>query len=75
MDGLGWPSRAMASSKRTVALMDSTKFGLSALLSVAPLEELDALIADDGLPRETIEAYEAAGVNLVVAPTGLTATA
>jgi DeoR/GlpR family transcriptional regulator of sugar metabolism len=69
---------AMASSKRTVALIDSTKFGLSALLSIARLEELDAVIVDDGLARETIDAYAAAGVNLIVAPrrtTALTATA
>ena len=69
---------AMASSKRTVALIDSTKFGLSALLSIARLEDLDAVIVDDGLPRETVDAYEAAGVRLIVAPlrtTALTATA
>lgn len=59
---------AMASSKRTVALIDSTKFGLSALLSIARLEDLDAVIVDDGLAPETAEAYEAAGVNLIVAP-------
>ena len=59
---------AMASSKRTVALIDSTKFGLSALLSIARLEELDAVVVDDGLPRETADAYEAAGVNLILAP-------
>jgi DeoR family fructose operon transcriptional repressor len=59
---------AMASSKRTVALIDSTKFGLSALLSIARLEELDAVVVDDGLPSETAEAYEAAGVKLTIAP-------
>ena len=58
---------AMASSQRTVASIDSTKVGLSALLTIAPLEELDALIVDDGMPRETARAYEAAGVNLIVA--------
>jgi DeoR/GlpR family transcriptional regulator of sugar metabolism len=58
---------AAASSKRTIALIDSTKFGLSALLSIARLEELDAVIVDDGLPRETIDAYVEAGVNLIVA--------
>ena len=59
---------AMASSRRTVALIDSTKFGLSALLSIARLEELDAVIVDDGLPAETAEAYRAAGVGLILAP-------
>jgi len=66
---------AMASSKRTFALIDSTKFGLSALLSIARLDELDAVIVDDGLPHETIDAYVAAGVNLIVAPRRTTAAA
>ena len=47
--------------------VDSSKFGLSALLAIARPDELDALVVDDGLPRETIDAYEAAGVNLVLA--------
>jgi DeoR family fructose operon transcriptional repressor len=58
---------ASASSAKTVGLIDSSKFGLSALLSIARPDELDALVVDSGLPRETIDAYEAAGVNLVLA--------
>lgn len=64
---------AMASSQRTVASIDSTKFGLSALLTIARLEELEALIVDDGLPAETAREYEAAGVNLILASRGITA--
>src|SRR5688572_12321075 len=64
---------AAASSKRTIALIDSSKFGLSALLSIARLDQLDAVIVDDALPRETIDAYEAAGVNLIVAERATTA--
>jgi DeoR/GlpR family transcriptional regulator of sugar metabolism len=63
---------AMASSQRTVASLDSTKFGLSALLSIARLDELEALIVDDGLPAETAREYEAAGVNLILASRGFT---
>jgi DeoR/GlpR family transcriptional regulator of sugar metabolism len=58
---------ASASAARTIGLIDSSKFGLSALLAIARPEELDALIVDDNLPRETFDAYEAAGVNLVLA--------
>jgi len=58
---------ASASSAKTVGLIDSSKFGLSALLAIARAEELDALVVDDGLPRETIDAYRAAGVNLILA--------
>jgi DeoR/GlpR family transcriptional regulator of sugar metabolism len=58
---------AAVSSAKTIGLIDSSKFGLSALLSIARAEDLDALVVDDGLPPATIEAYEAAGVNLVLA--------
>jgi DeoR/GlpR family transcriptional regulator of sugar metabolism len=68
---------ASASSAKKIGLIDSSKFGLSALLSIARPEELDALVVDDGLPRKTIRAYEAAGVNLILAegqPTPSTTT-
>ena len=74
-NGLTTTRRALAdtlnaasdSSTKTIGLIDSSKFGLSALLAIARPEELDALVVDDGLPRETIDSYEAAGVNLIVA--------
>jgi DeoR/GlpR family transcriptional regulator of sugar metabolism len=69
---------ASASSAKTIGLIDSSKFGLSALLSIARPEELDALVVDDGLPPTTVEAYEAAGVNLILAevqPTASSTTA
>jgi DeoR family fructose operon transcriptional repressor len=58
---------ASASSAKTIGLIDSSKFGLSALLSIARPEELDALVVDDALPRTTIDEYQAAGVNLILA--------
>jgi DeoR family fructose operon transcriptional repressor len=74
-NGLTTTRRALAdtlnaasdSSAKTIGLIDSSKFGLSALLAIARPEELDALVVDDGLPRETIDAYQAAGVNLILA--------
>ena len=48
-------------------IIDSSKFGLSALLSIARPEELDAVVVDDGLAPDIIDAYHAAGVNLVLA--------
>ena len=59
---------AMASSKRTVALIDSTKFGMSALLSIARVagarrrRRRRRPAAGDG------RGYQAAGVRLIVAP-------
>jgi DeoR/GlpR family transcriptional regulator of sugar metabolism len=64
---------ACASSKRSIALIDSSKFGLSAQLSIARPEELDAVIVDDALEHESVAAYEAVGVNLIVAERATTA--
>jgi DeoR/GlpR family transcriptional regulator of sugar metabolism len=59
---------ASGSAARTIGLIDSSKFGLSALLTIARAEELDAVVVDDGLPPETVEEYRGAGVNVLVAP-------
>jgi len=59
---------ARARATRTVALVDSRKFDHSALLSIARLDELDAIITDADLPAETADRYRAAGVDLTVAP-------
>jgi DeoR/GlpR family transcriptional regulator of sugar metabolism len=64
---------ASASSAKTIALIDSSKFGLSALLTIARAEDLDAVVVDDGLPPQAAEAYEAAGVNLILAERETTA--
>lgn len=63
---------ALAVSARTVGLIDSSKFGRSSLLSIVPAQELDAIVVDRGLPRETFEEYANAGVSLVRADTAAT---
>ena len=59
---------ASASAAKTIGLIDSSKFGLSALLTIARAHELDAVVVDDELPGETLAEYRAAGVNVLVAP-------
>jgi DeoR/GlpR family transcriptional regulator of sugar metabolism len=58
---------ARAVSNRCVALIDSSKFGRSSLLTLARPEELDLLIVDAGLPAATVEEYLRAGVPIEVA--------
>jgi DeoR/GlpR family transcriptional regulator of sugar metabolism len=57
-------------SRRTVALLDSSKFGVQSLLTVVHAQELDAVIVDDGLVPAQLADAEAAGINLVVAERG-----
>ena len=56
---------ARAVAARTVGLIDSSKFGRSSLLSIAPAEELDAIVVDGALPEKTSDEYQAAGVTIV----------
>ena len=58
---------ALRSSARKIGLIDSSKFGLSALLTIVRADELDAVVVDAALPAETADAYRAAGVNLILA--------
>jgi DeoR family fructose operon transcriptional repressor len=60
---------ARASAERSVGLIDSTKFGRASLLSIAPAQELDAIVTDPALDPEIARAYRAAGVRLEIATT------
>jgi DeoR/GlpR family transcriptional regulator of sugar metabolism len=58
---------ARAVAGRSVALMDSSKFGRSSLLTICRPEELDLLIVDAGLPPEELARYRRADVSIEVA--------
>jgi len=57
---------ARARAGRTVALIDSSKFGRASLLTIAPAQAFDTILTDDDVPAEVIEAYRSAGVTLDV---------
>jgi DeoR/GlpR family transcriptional regulator of sugar metabolism len=58
---------ARAVADRSVALIDSSKFGRSSLLTICTPEELDLLIVDAGLPVAELQSYRRAGVAVEVA--------
>jgi DeoR family fructose operon transcriptional repressor len=58
---------ALASAERGVGLIDASKFGRASLLSIAPAQDLDVLITDDGLAPSVVNDYLAAGVHLEIA--------
>jgi DeoR/GlpR family transcriptional regulator of sugar metabolism len=60
---------ARAAASRTVGLIDATKFGRASLVSIAPAQELDLIVTDDGLEEAVAEEYEAAGVRLDIVTT------
>jgi DeoR/GlpR family transcriptional regulator of sugar metabolism len=57
-------------SRRTVALVDSSKYGIQSLLPVMPVDELDAVIMDGGLTEGQRAELRETGVELVIAGEG-----
>jgi DeoR/GlpR family transcriptional regulator of sugar metabolism len=55
---------ARANAKRTVALIDASKFGRASLLTIMAARDPDLIITDAGLPPDVATAYDAAGVHL-----------
>jgi DeoR/GlpR family transcriptional regulator of sugar metabolism len=60
---------AQASAQRTVALIDSTKFGRASLLTIMAADELDLIITDPGLSADEASAFVTAGVPLEILST------
>jgi DeoR family fructose operon transcriptional repressor len=58
---------ARAVAGRSIALIDSSKFGRSSLLTICRPEELDLLIVDAGLSARELQSYRRAGVTVEVA--------
>jgi len=58
---------AMQSSEKTVGLIDATKFGRAAMLSITRAQDLDAIVTDGGLPPDVADEYRVAGVRLEIA--------
>ena len=58
---------ARAAAKRTVALIDATKFGRASLLTIMRAHEPDAIVTDAELPAEVAQEYRSAGVRLEIA--------
>lgn len=58
---------ARASARRTVALLDASKFGRASLLSIMRGQDADAIVTDPELPRHDVERFRGAGINLEVA--------
>jgi DeoR family fructose operon transcriptional repressor len=57
---------ARGQAGRTVGLVDATKFGRAALVTIARAQDLDAVVTDAGLPAGVAAAYRDAGVPLEV---------
>ncbi|MEI7848518.1 MAG: hypothetical protein WCK35_22140 [Chloroflexota bacterium] len=60
--------RAMlASAKRAILLLDSTKFGVSSLTPIVPLESIQVLITDKDAPEEYLDRIREMGIEVHIA--------
>lgn len=55
---------AMAASRRTIVVTDSSKFSVTALAFVAPVTALNAVVTDAGIPDAEADALTAAGATV-----------
>jgi DeoR/GlpR family transcriptional regulator of sugar metabolism len=58
---------ARAVAGRSIALIDSSKFGRRSLLTICRPDELDLLIVDAGVPSRELSGYRRAGASIEVA--------
>jgi len=67
MDKVEMKLAALEAASRCFLLADSTKFGTFAKFRVAPIEQLDAIVTDDELERDTRDNIQELGVTVYVA--------
>lgn len=67
-DGVAEIHRLMIQqSDRLIVIVDSSKLGVSAPATVAPLSAIDSVVTDQGAPQSELAALEAAGCRIVIA--------
>jgi DeoR/GlpR family transcriptional regulator of sugar metabolism len=55
------------SAEQIIMLVDSSKFGVRALVQVMALDEVDILVTDSAAPKDTLEALNRRGIQIHVA--------
>jgi len=53
-------------SRQLICVADSSKFGVTGLVSVCPVDQLDTLITDDGIQPDFKKALENLGIKVVI---------
>ena len=55
-------------SQKKIVLADSSKFGKIGMISLCPLDGIDILITDSGIPEAYVKAFKSAGVEIIIEP-------
>ncbi len=70
MEELSVKKAVAASSRQVVVLADSTKFSRNLFVSFLPLDRVDLIITDEGIPAGILSALEARNIQVLVARAG-----
>ncbi len=62
IEGVPLKQAVVEAGERVILLADSSKFGRVSLADVCPIEEINAVITDTGLPSETLQGLQAKGI-------------
>lgn len=66
MNDLAIQAKLMEASNKTVVIADSSKLGVNSLARMCGIEEIDMVITDSLAPASTVQAFEQAGIKVVL---------
>lgn len=66
MTDLAIQAKLMEVSDKTVVIADSSKLGTNSLARMCGVEDIDMIITDSGAPAATVQAFEQAGIKVVI---------
>lgn len=66
MNDLEIQARLMEASNKVVVIADSSKLGVNSLARMCGVEEIDMIITDSLAPASTVQAFEQAGIKVVL---------
>lgn len=67
IEALSVRQKMLEISRKLICVADSSKLGVTGLVSVCSIDRLDVLVTDEGIPTEMKETLESLGITVVVA--------
>jgi DeoR family transcriptional regulator of aga operon len=64
ISGFGYVQKIIDNSKKTILLVDSSKFGKVGTIKFCELDRIDVVVTDDGVPEETRKELEGLGIQV-----------
>lgn len=67
MEAVSVKQKMLEISRKLICVADSSKFGVTGLVSICAIEQLDTLITDEGISPELHKEFESRGVTVIIA--------